>query len=307
MKANFNKALKVVLAYEGGYANHPKDPGGPTNKGVTQRVYDGYRLGKKLKTRSVKAITDGEVADIYRAQYWDAVKGDRLPAGVDLAVFDFAVNSGTKRAVQSVQKVLTNSFSAPELAQDGIMGEVTLANSDEAAEQDEVKFIIALCDERMRFVKSLSTFGTFGQGWTRRIMGRSYGAQDEDTGVIDLAVKLARGDATFGAPKVSAETALLPKGKADPSDVALQKTPEGAAGGLATIGGAGGAAHQAGLGGWLTDHVIKLGEMAGFTHDQLEPFAQYSQYLMWVFIALGIAGAVGVVAVRYKKQKEGRA
>ncbi|WP_404927166.1 glycoside hydrolase family 108 protein [Mesorhizobium sp. ORM16] len=118
------ESLAKVLAHEGGYVNHPADPGGPTNKGVTQRVYDGYRKGKGLAKRSVKSITMDEVGEIYDRQYWDAVKGDLLPDGVDYVVFDGGVNSGPGRSIMWLQQALRPIYTGPI---DGVMGVGTLA------------------------------------------------------------------------------------------------------------------------------------------------------------------------------------
>ncbi|WP_246677573.1 glycosyl hydrolase 108 family protein [Mesorhizobium sp. B2-3-12] len=102
-----------MLAHEGGYSNHPADPGGATMKGVTQRVYDGYRKSKGLSTRSVKGIQTAELNEIYDRQYWDAVKGDLLPAGVDYVVFDGAVNSGPGRSIMWLQQALRPAYKGP--------------------------------------------------------------------------------------------------------------------------------------------------------------------------------------------------
>ncbi len=159
MKANFEKALAYVLEHEGGYVNHPRDPGGATNKGVTQAVYDGYRKMRGRGLQSVKFISDEELQAIYKFQYWDAVRGDLLPTGVDYAVFDFAVNSGVKRASKYLQAVVG-------VAQDGIIGARTIAAVDSPPAT-----INALCDRRMGFLRNLKTFLTFGRGWTRRVQG----------------------------------------------------------------------------------------------------------------------------------------
>lgn len=159
MKDNFQSALAAVLKHEGGYVNHPKDPGGATNKGVTQAVYDASRRRWGNGTRSVKAITDSEVASIYRTQYWDAVAGDELPSGLDYAVFDYAVNSGPSRAIRHLQTALG-------VSSDGVMGPTTL----NAAKLRSVKRTISdLCDIRMRFLRNLKTWSTFGKGWERRV------------------------------------------------------------------------------------------------------------------------------------------
>jgi lysozyme family protein len=159
MKGNFTAALASVLVHEGGYVNHPKDPGGATNKGVTQRVYDDWRVNRGLAPRSVKHIQTNEIEEIYRKQYWDAVKGDQLPAGVDYCVFDLAVNSGTNRAARFLQR-------AAGVFEDGKIGPVTLA----AVNMIPPRLLVdSICDERICFLKSLSTFSTFGKGWTRRV------------------------------------------------------------------------------------------------------------------------------------------
>jgi lysozyme family protein len=116
---NFTKTTSWLLIHEGGYVDHPEDPGGATNRGVTQAVYDGYRIRKGKQVRSVRYIDDAEVYDIYRTQYWDKVWGDELPNGLDYAVFDFAVNSGPSRAIKFLQRVI----GVPD---DGIMGNVTM-------------------------------------------------------------------------------------------------------------------------------------------------------------------------------------
>lgn len=105
MKQNFDYALGRVLGHEGGFSDHPEDNGGETMWGITHRTYDAYRRAKGLPTQSVQEITRSEMIEIYRREYWDAVRGDDLPAGVDYAIFDFAVNSGPGRAAQSVPRL----------------------------------------------------------------------------------------------------------------------------------------------------------------------------------------------------------
>ena len=183
MRSNLDNAMKWMLAHEGGYVNHPKDPGGATNLGVTQRVYDFYRKRKGQSQRSVRAITADEVAAIYKEQYWDAVRGDDLPDGLDYAVFDYAVNSGPKRAIMELQRVIGAGV-------DGIPGMETLGK---ARDVDPFHAIEDLCARRMRFLKGLRHWRTFGRGWTARVMGVKDGAQADDIGVIDRAMVLARG------------------------------------------------------------------------------------------------------------------
>lgn len=171
MKDNFVQCLDLVLKHEGGYVNHPSDPGGETNRGVTKRVYDAYRRSHGLPVRSVLYIGVDEVADIYRADYWNMVKGDDLPSGIDYCVFDFAVNSGVSRASKFLQMTLGVSA-------DGVIGQHTLAAALEAEPRNTINTI---CDKRMVFLKSLSIWDTFGKGWSSRVAAVRFKA-------IDMAV-----------------------------------------------------------------------------------------------------------------------
>jgi len=194
MRKNFDMIQGWVATHEGGYVNHPRDPGGATNKGVTQRVYDGWRRANGLPTQSVRSITEDEAVTLYRTQYWDTVKGDQLPSGLDYAVYDFAVNSGPSRAVKFLQRVIG-------VAADGQMGNVTLGKIKELEYENEIDDIVEeLCTARWNWMKTLSTFKTFGRGWTRRVMGDEIGVQDGDSGVIDRAWKLARGAENIAEP-----------------------------------------------------------------------------------------------------------
>lgn len=158
MDRNFQRALSLVLKYEGGYVNHKDDPGGPTNKGITLATFRRY-IEPKGTIADLKAITAAQVATVYRRQYWDAVKGDDLPDGVDFATFDFAVNSGPSRAAKYLQSVLG-------VTQDGKIGPGTLA----AAKASKANVTVnVLCDARMAFLKRLKTWKTFGKGWSSRV------------------------------------------------------------------------------------------------------------------------------------------
>jgi lysozyme family protein len=192
MRSNFERSLKWLDISEGGFVNDPDDPGGATNRGVTQATYDAFRRRNGVATQSVRRITDEEVRQIYRRQYWDRVQGDELPSGVDYAVFDFAVNSGVSRAAKHLQALV-------RVGQDGIIGEITLAAVE--AHPDKARLIIDLCASRMRFLRGLSTWWKFGRGWTRRVEGDIPGVQDGDIGVIDRAVRLSQGASVIPAPK----------------------------------------------------------------------------------------------------------
>lgn len=165
-KSNFAACLKVVLDHEGGYSDHPSDPGGATNRGITRRAlaeWRGISPWWDLSKQAVKALGPDETRDIYRARYWDAVCGDELPAGLDLAVFDFGVNSGPSRAVGHLQAALG-------VRRDGIVGPVTLGAIQRAEAENRISDLIrTVSTRRMSFLKTLSIFPVFGAGWTRRV------------------------------------------------------------------------------------------------------------------------------------------
>lgn len=158
MKDNFDRALAEVLKHEGGYVNHPDDPGGATNKGITIAVYRKW-IDKDGSVEDLKKISDATVAHIYRKHYWNAVCGDDLPPGVDYAVFDFAVNSGVVRASKFLQAILG-------VEQDGKIGPVTLNAANDGVSDAIVN---QYCDRRLAFLKALRGWATFGKGWNRRV------------------------------------------------------------------------------------------------------------------------------------------
>ena len=158
MEANFFKSLEMVLHHEGGFIDHPSDPGGATNKGITHKTYADF-LGRPLEDVSeLKNIPEEHVQLIYKNGYWDKVKGDQLPSGVDFCVFDWAVNSGPGRAAKALQKAVS-------VAQDGAIGPRTLEAVKEFDPEDLVEQITK---DRIEFYKSLNTYSTFGRGWLRR-------------------------------------------------------------------------------------------------------------------------------------------
>ena len=158
MKHNWEKSLEVILHHEGGYVNHPKDPGGETNMGVTKRVYEDFG-----GTKDMKELTREDVEPIYKKNYWDRVKGDDLPDGLDLMIFDFAVNAGTGRAAKFIQRLVNTTV-------DGGIGPNTLGKIKEYVVTYGIEeTITSYALMRQNYYESLSTFDTFGKGWTRRV------------------------------------------------------------------------------------------------------------------------------------------
>lgn len=158
MKTNFKEALKHVLIYEGGWADHPRDPGGATMKGVTLLVYRNH-FGADKSKEDLRNISDSELEQIYRKGYWDRCRCDDLPSGVDFAVFDSAVNSGPGRGAKWLQA----SIGA---AQDGGIGPKTLAK---VKGHKPVDIVNDICDNRLNFLRGLNNWSVFGKGWNRRI------------------------------------------------------------------------------------------------------------------------------------------
>lgn len=158
MDRNFAASLSHVLKHEGGFVNHPNDPGGATNRGITLATFRRY-VKRNGTVTDLKNLTVQQAGIVYRKQYWDRVKGDDLPSGIDYAVFDFAVNSGPARAAKYLQAVVG-------VNQDGKIGPKTLAAVKRADPQTVIE---RLCDDRLAFLKRLKTWPTFGRGWSRRV------------------------------------------------------------------------------------------------------------------------------------------
>ena len=158
MKENWQECISHLLREEGGYSNHSADPGGMTNLGVTKRVWEEW-TGKSATEQEMRSLTHEQVTPLYKKRYWDAIKGDDLPSGVDLCVFDCAVNAGVSRAVRFLQH-------AAGVTEDGIIGPATLA----AVKSKGATAIIAdFCAQREFHYKSLSNFPVFGKGWMARL------------------------------------------------------------------------------------------------------------------------------------------
>ena len=157
--STYDAALARLLVHEGGYTNDAADPGGPTNFGIT--IYDYRKYVKPDATAAdVRAMKLDEAKAIYKSKYWAAQRCDELPAGVDYAVFDYGVNSGIGRSGRVLRRVL------------GLAADDWHTSDDVLAvlgQHDAKQVIVAICDERLRFLKSLRTWGVFGKGWGARV------------------------------------------------------------------------------------------------------------------------------------------
>ena len=220
-----------VLASEGGYVNHPHDPGKATNMGITIGTLRAWR-GAKVTNEDVRNLTQKEALAIYKAQYWDTVRADLLPLGLDYLTFDYAVNSGPARAIKDLQRTVGAD-------DDGVIGQKTLSKIKEYIAANGMHALLnAYATRRWNFVQGLSTFSTFGDGWRRRIWGEQMGMQASDSGAADRAFKLSQ-------ERYDEITMPLPApGKAEPERpgaVDMVKDPAtmtGIAGAVATVFGA---------------------------------------------------------------------
>lgn len=267
MRENFEKCMPVVLRYEGGFSNHPRDPGGVTLEGIIQRVYDGFRdrnnKPRRPLTPQMRATAEwiAERNAIYRAQYWNAIRGDELPAGVDLAVFDGAVNSGPFQSIKWLQRALGN------VEVDGQLGEATLAALTLCNDHDAL--IADMESRRLGMLRNLSTWDAFGKGWQSRVVNVKAIGQAWATGSVGpdpVAAHMAGGDA-----------------KAYASDVAQPMFDPHQAG-TSAVGG------------------VSLSGLISGAKDQIGMLVGTSGFIDQVYLALTIAGvviAVGGVAYAF--------
>lgn len=273
MKENFEAFMPHLLRNEGNFVWHSQDPGGATNKGITIGTFRNFcRIeGRKApSTDDLRKISADDVKRIYDWQYWDKIWGDDLPAGLDVAVFDFAVNSGPAQAIKTLQRVV-------KVRVDGDMGANTLAAVERAMAYDEDGTINAYMDRRLAFLKALKGWKTFGRGWSRRVAD-----------VRKRALALAAGDKD--AEHDSHEAAVTPK--ADPNDVGFLRTGLGKAAATIGIGGGGTAVAEGGPA--LLEHA-----------ETVRGFADYLPWLGIVAAVIGIAGVAWLVYDLFMKRREG--
>ena len=166
MESNWDKSFDMVIAHEGGFTNDERDPGnklpdgrkGSTMLGCTQANWEKY-IGHQVTQDDMKALKKEDVKPLYKRDYWDAVKGDSLPVGVDYAVFDFAINAGGSAARKMIQKALG-------VTADGSIGPATMKAIQEA---DGKELLEKFSHSKEAFYKSLPTFSTYGKGWLKRV------------------------------------------------------------------------------------------------------------------------------------------
>src|SRR5271166_989323 len=162
--ADFAKSLPRILVYEGGKSNNPKDPGGRTNRGITQTTYTSFLREYGRPNKDVYNIADDEVQTIYKDRYWDVCDCDDLPIGLDFVVFDASVNSGPGHSVIWLQQSLGDVYRG---AIDGVMGAKTIQAVEDHGDIDGL--IADFCSHRLATLEHLTTWKDFGAGWHARI------------------------------------------------------------------------------------------------------------------------------------------
>lgn len=272
----FEKAIGHVLVHEGGYVNHPRDPGGATNRGIIQRTYDNYRRSLGMALVSVRNISEKEVLAIYKREYWDKIMGDFLPVGLGYIVFDGGVNSGVGQSVKWLQRALRDlGLYAGQI--DGLIGQGTLGAVSRVNDVDAL--IAKVIERREAFLRQLKTFKTFGKGWMRRISG-----------------VLATGQAwAVGSVGPAPVFSLEGSAKAFVSD-AKPSPNVGAADAVA-----GGGSSSIGIGALLESAKVELSPLAGSS--------ELINYAVSGLIVAGVVVAVGGFAYRWyaKRKRDARA
>jgi lysozyme family protein len=228
---NYDESISRVLRHEGGYTNHPQDPGGPTNWGIT--IHDARKYWKPNATAAdVKDMPLAVAKTIYRQRYWNIQSCDMLEDGVDYAMMDYGVNSGVGRSGKVLRRLLRMSDATSAVTPDVIRA---------ANLKDAQQLAAAICDERLAFLKSLKTWPTFGGGWGRRV-----------TEVKTVSGVMARKSNALPAPEMNVST-----GKAEVTQPSA---------GLVTGGAVTAAAPIAGVGfwGWIAAHPYSTAAIVFF-------------------------------------------
>lgn len=268
----FQKCLKRVLQWEGGNDDDPRDTGGRTSRGILQREYDRYRSGHNLPPGDVFRASQDEIVDIYRRNYWDRIGGDDLPDGVDLCVFDAAVNSGVAQAAKWAQRA------AGGIAVDGDFGPATRAAL--RASVDRASLIEDISSRRLAMLQGLAGWKHFGRGWSRRV-----------SDIRKTALAWSAG--SVAAPPVSVSPAPVNR----PTEVKPPAVDDTVVNGT-TVGSALAAAIA-----WLADKAGLIGDAARDAVDHLQPVAGYLPAVQTMCGALLVVAAATGIYVSWTRRR----
>lgn len=265
MQANLDHCLDLIGLSEAGYSDHPKDPGGPTNHGITQRTLAAKR-GYPVSKADVEALTEAEARQILAEQYAGPIRFDVLPAGVDYCVLDASVNSGPDRAIRLLQQALGMQGQAV----DGVLGMHTKAVLDGVNDRDGL--ILSYCAQRLAFMRLLKTWGTFGNGWTSRV-------KRVQTDAVLLADGLPLPPARVSVDVTSQAKAMGP--------TKLIRIPSGQAA-VATVG----------------TIALTAATAAGQATGMLQPYGDV-QFVRYLLLGLAVVSATASLVVALTRAKSG--
>lgn len=281
------KNLAYVMAqttqFEGGYVNHPKDPGGPTNHGITLATLRAWRK-RPVTAEDVRNLSKDEAIQILKTGYWDAVRGDELPSGLDLTMVDFATNSGPSRAIKELQAALGT-------AADGVLGVKTMAlipTNPEAV----ANLCDAVNDRRLKFCKSLkrgSLWKSFGRGWTIRITGKDpKGQYAEQPGIDTLSRRLALREMNPSVQRllVTPNVLVTEAGKARDTDIGALATTRGKVlAGTIAASATSAVSNATGIPSWILSNATSLSSI-------MEPLREWGPYIGYAIAFLTAAGSI---------------
>ena len=154
MQSNWEKSVEFVIEQEGEYTNDSNDPGGETKWGISKKSYP---------TLDIKNLTQDQAKAIYESDYWNLVNGDELPNGLDLAVFDMAVNQGVGTAIKLLQKHLGTK-------EDGVFGPITLAKAKAITQRQILVFLARRLEAYMTLMTKNTKLLSYAINWFYRVV-----------------------------------------------------------------------------------------------------------------------------------------
>lgn len=230
MRMNRDKSIDLTFGSEGGYVNRNTDRGGPTNMGITLTTMRRV-LNPNASIEDLKRLTRAEAFEIYAREYWNTIRGDELPSGLDYAVFDSCVTSGQNRALKILQKALNGL--GHNVGVDGSIGPETMKAISVTNIRDLIQ---AYCDERIKFMKGIGGkqgWASNGRGWNIRVTGVDpKGQWKRQLGVVGNALLMAgnsvQKEVATEMPKDIPASSLSPKATdSNTSLTTILKKPEG--------------------------------------------------------------------------------
>lgn len=293
MRENLPTVLRLSTNNEGGYSNHPSDPGGPTNHGITQATLSTV-LRRPATIADVKRLTLASANVIYEKLYAAPLQFDKLPSGLDYAMFDYGINSGTSRAVKEIQKIVGTGV-------DGVMGPKTLAA---ITARDPADLVRKLCDARLKFMKGLKTWPKFGRGWQYRVIGIDpKGVFARKPGVLGDSLAMVRNArpaglaALFPVEQLTAIMDEMPLAKASQVDTKVLAPMRNKVQAIVVgTGGVGGLIQAA------SQYVSPWQVFAA----AIEPYKDEIKFLGVLFIAISVsAAAIHLAMTLHKIREEG--